>query len=63
MCLALIAAVQRAGIEVREERIAAALLKVDNRAAGAIFFHRRTGEFETVLGGEHRLRVGGPGAL
>ena len=63
MCLALIRAVQAAGITVLEKRTVAELITVENRAAGAIVFDNTTERFETILAENTVFAVGGPGGL
>ncbi len=63
MCLALIRAVEAAGIEIAEKRNAAELITVNGRAAGAVAWNRETREFETYLAENTVFAVGGPGGL
>lgn len=63
MCLALIAAVKAAGVEVAEHRNAAELVAVDGRAAGAVAWNSETKEFEAFLAENTVFATGGPGGL
>ncbi len=63
MCLALLRALKETPVEIAEKRIAAALLKVDGRAAGAVIYNGETEEFETVTAENTVFAVGGPGGL
>ena len=63
MCLALLRALKETGVEIAEKRIAASLLKVDGRAAGAVVYNGESCEFETVTAENTVFAVGGPGGL
>jgi len=63
MCLALIAAVKAAGIEIAEHRNVAELVAVDGRAAGAVAWNSETKEFEAFLAENTVFATGGPGGL
>ncbi len=63
MCLALIAALRAAGVEIAEHRSCCALLKTASGAAGALFLDRKTGKFECVLAADTVFATGGPGGL
>ena len=63
MCLALLRALKETTVEIAEKRIAASLLKVDGRAAGAVVYNGETEEFETVTAENTVFAVGGPGGL
>ena len=63
MCLALLRALQETSVEIAEKRIAASLLKVDGRAAGAVVYNGEENTFETVTAENTVFAVGGPGGL
>ncbi|MBQ9753595.1 MAG: FAD-binding protein [Lentisphaeria bacterium] len=63
MCLALLRALKETTVEIAEKRIAATLLKVDGRAAGAVIYNGESCEFETVTAENTVFAVGGPGGL
>ena len=63
MCLALLRALKETSVEIAEKRIAASLLKVDGRAAGAVIYNGEEGTFETVTAENTVFAVGGPGGL
>ncbi len=63
MCLALIRAVRAAGVEIAEQRTVAELIRVGNRAAGAIAWNEERKAFETVFAENTVFAVGGPGGL
>ncbi len=63
MCLALLRALKETSVEIAEKRIAATLLKVDGRAAGAVVYNGESCGFETVTAENTVFAVGGPGGL
>ena len=63
MCLALLRALKETSVEIAEKRIAASLLKVDGRAAGAVVYNGEENTFETVTAENTVFAVGGPGGL
>ena len=63
MCLALLRALKETSVEIAEKRIAASLLKVDGRAAGAVVYNGEENSFETVTAENTVFAVGGPGGL
>ena len=63
MCLALLRALKETSVEIAEKRIAASLLKVDGRAAGAVVYNGEENAFETVTAENTVFAVGGPGGL
>ena len=63
MCLALLRALKETSVEIAEKRIAAELLKVDGRAAGAVVYNGEEECFETVTAENTVFAVGGPGGL
>ena len=63
MCLALIRALKETPVKIEEKRLAAALLKVDGRAAGAVIWNSEEKAFETVTAENTVFALGGPGGL
>lgn len=63
MCLALLRALKETTVEIAEKCIAASLLKVDGRAAGAVIYNGEADCFETVTAENTVFAVGGPGGL
>ncbi|MBE6386115.1 MAG: FAD-binding protein [Lentisphaerae bacterium] len=63
MCLALLRALKETPVEIAEKHIAASLLKVDGRAAGAVVYNGEKNCFETVTAENTCFAVGGPGGL
>ena len=63
MCLALIDAVKRAGVEIAEKRTVGELICCDHKICGAVALNSDTHELETVLADNTVFAVGGPGGL
>ena len=63
MCLALLRALKETSVEIAGRHLAAALLKVDGRAAGAVIWNSGAGAFETLTAENTVFAVGGPGGL
>ena len=63
MCLALLRALKETSVEIAGRHLAAALLKVDGRAAGAVIWNSGAGAFETITAENTVFAVGGPGGL
>ena len=63
MCLALLRALKETPVEIAERHLAAALLKVDGRAAGAVIYNSRSKAFETITAENTVFAAGGPGGL
>ena len=63
MCLALIRAVKRDGVEIWENRTVGELITVDSTVCGAVAYNHENGEIETIIAENTVFATGGPGGL